>query len=334
MSWPVLTADLKAAYESLGNEAIPNLSVKGTSYQQWSELLSVEAKRPERARELTYWEQILAEGGELLPGCRLNGDTTNGSGRLTMHLPASVATPLITTVPAIFETSSNDILLAALALAANEWRAQRGVNDRALVVDVNGHGREEIFPGVTLSSTVGWFTTLYPVRLNPGAMNTIDLARTVNAVRRSQLRTAPDHGIGYGLLRYLNPETAPKLRALGRPQVSFNYMGVWGVRPGDDWSMISPDVFAASPRENGSEVQSLPKEPWPLEHFLFITVTAVEMKQGLKLKADIGWAARFLQEGEVRSLAEAWFDILRRFAALHQGDAASNSTQRFAASTF
>jgi non-ribosomal peptide synthase protein (TIGR01720 family) len=338
MSWPVLTADLKAAYESLGDEAIPNLSVKGTSYRQWSELLSVEANRPERARELSYWEQVLAKGGELLPECRLNGDTTNESGRLTIHLPASVATPLLTAVPAIFGSSSNDILLAALALAANDWRAQRGVNDRALAVDVNGHGREEIFPGVTLSSTVGWFTTLYPVRLDPGAVNAIDLARAVNAIR-SQLRAAPDHGIGYGLLRYLNPETAPKLRALGRPQVSFNYMGVWGVRPsdempGDDWSMLSPDVFAASPRENGSEVHSLPKEPWPLEHLLFITVAAVEMMEGLKLKADIGWAARFLGENEVRSLADAWFDILRRFAALHQGDAASSPTQRFAAPAF
>jgi hypothetical protein len=35
-------------------------------------------------------------------------------------------------------------------------------------MDVEGHGREEIFDDVDLSRTVGWFTTIFPVLLNLG----------------------------------------------------------------------------------------------------------------------------------------------------------------------
>ena len=40
-----------------------------------------------------------------------------------------------------------------------------------MLIDLEGHGREEIFADVDLSRTVGWFTSLYPVRLDPGALD-------------------------------------------------------------------------------------------------------------------------------------------------------------------
>ena len=43
---------------------------------------------------------------------------------------------------------------------------------------------------------------------------------------KEQLRAVPDHGLGYGLLRYLNAETAAQLaRTMCRPQLGFNYLG-------------------------------------------------------------------------------------------------------------
>ena len=46
----------------------------------------------------------------------------------------------------------------------------------------------------------------------------------VKAVKE-QLRAVPDKGIGYGLLRYLNPETAAALAGCRAPQIGFNYLG-------------------------------------------------------------------------------------------------------------
>ncbi|MBY0469349.1 MAG: hypothetical protein K2Q07_10265, partial [Burkholderiaceae bacterium] len=39
------------------------------------------------------------------------------------------------------------------------------------------------------------------------------------------LRAVPGRGVGYGLLRYLNPTTAPTLAGQAAPAVSFNYLG-------------------------------------------------------------------------------------------------------------
>ena len=101
----------------------------------------------------------------------------------------------------------------------------------AVLIDVEGHGREEIFPDVDLSRTVGWFTSLYPVRLDPGPLDIEEamaggaaLGRALKLIKE-QLQAVPDHGLGYGLLRYLNAQTGTELRALSRPQLGFNYLG-------------------------------------------------------------------------------------------------------------
>ena len=101
----------------------------------------------------------------------------------------------------------------------------------AALITLEGHGREEgVVPGADLARTVGWFTTLYPVRVDLGAIDVddalaggADAGRALKAVKE-YVRAIPDHGIGFGMLRYLSGESDP----LGRfrsPQISFNYLG-------------------------------------------------------------------------------------------------------------
>jgi len=52
----------------------------------------------------------------------------------------------------------NDVLTAWCKLA--EW-----TGERTLLVDQEGHGREDIFDDVDLSRTIGWFTTIFPLLL-------------------------------------------------------------------------------------------------------------------------------------------------------------------------
>ena len=87
-------------------------------------------------------------------------------------------------------------------------------------------------PGdIDLTRTVGWFTSLYPVRLDPGPLDLEEalsagapLGRALKTIKE-QLRAVPGKGLGYGLLRYLNAETAAKLAGLPAPQLGFNYLG-------------------------------------------------------------------------------------------------------------
>ena len=52
----------------------------------------------------------------------------------------------------------------------------------------------------------------------------------VKAVKE-QLRAVPGDGLGYGLLRYLNPDTGPALAARPGAQIGFNYLGRFTARP-------------------------------------------------------------------------------------------------------
>src|SRR5438552_1020171 len=75
----------------------------------------------------------------------------------------------------------------------------------AVLLDLEGHGREEVFADVDLSHTVGWFTSLFPVRLDAGGLDLEEalvggaaLGRALKLIKE-QLRALPDHGLGYGV---------------------------------------------------------------------------------------------------------------------------------------
>ena len=72
-----------------------------------------------------------------------------------------------------------------------------------MLVDLEGHGREEVVDGCDLSRTVGWFTTIFPVLLE--LSNSSGPGETLKSIKE-QLRRVPNRGIGYGLLRYLRAE--------------------------------------------------------------------------------------------------------------------------------
>src|SRR5262249_10158751 len=99
-----------------------------------------------------------------------------------------------------------------------------GTGRASLRIDVEGHGREDLFDGVDLSRTVGWFTSVFPLvlplRTGRGA------GEALRAVK-DRLRRVPRHGVGYGLLRYLGDdrETSRRLRAQPPAEVLFNYLG-------------------------------------------------------------------------------------------------------------
>jgi non-ribosomal peptide synthase protein (TIGR01720 family) len=123
---------------------------------------------------------------------------------------------------------------------------------RSLLVDVQGHGRQDIFQDVDLTRTVGWFSTLHPVRLElPRSGASGDALRAV----KERLRDVPANGIGYGMLRYLSPDAAAvdRLRALPQAQVSFNYLGSFHVAAPRRSTWHRLDEEAGEPRSPRGE---------------------------------------------------------------------------------
>ena len=113
----------------------------------------------------------------------------------------------------------------------------------------------EVSGAVDLTRTVGWFTSLYPVRLDPGLLDLEEalsggpaLGRALKTIKE-QLRAVPGKGLGYGLLRYLNDETAAELAGAAAPQLGFNYLGRFAAgAEGADWAPAELAMRARGPR--------------------------------------------------------------------------------------
>jgi amino acid adenylation domain-containing protein/non-ribosomal peptide synthase protein (TIGR01720 family) len=305
VSWRILAQDLAQA---LDGDPVEDGSVP---FRAWARHLIQWAGTAPVQAELEFWDQCQERGAALLPGAELDPrlDTVATEGRLRVRLSPEVTRALLTTVPALFHAQINDVLLTALALSAIAWRAD---DCGTLLIDLEGHGREPLEPGIDVSRTVGWFTTMYPVCL--------DLAETDPAAAlaggaepgqalkqvKELLRQIPRHGIGYGMLRWLDDAAGPRLAARRPAQLGFNYLGRFtsgGTR--DAWGMAEPGGLGG-----GAD------DAMPLFHLLEVNAITEDGPDGSELTAEWSWATRHLDEEQVTAVAALWVQALEKIAGL------------------
>jgi amino acid adenylation domain-containing protein/non-ribosomal peptide synthase protein (TIGR01720 family) len=228
VSWRILLEDLETAYRQAARGETVDLGPKTTSFRDWAQRLSEFVADGELDHEVDHWAGAL-DGGAL-PVDHDCGESTTPSQTVAVQVSAEDTEALLRGAPAAYRTRINDVLLAALAWALSRWLGRATVS-----IDLEGHGREEIFDGVDLFRTVGWFTTIFPVRLDVPAGDGPDWRNLIRSVRR-QLRAVPGNGLGFGALRYLgSPPVHDRLSAGGPgPQVMFNYLGQWGTGSSPD----------------------------------------------------------------------------------------------------
>ncbi|MFF5078189.1 amino acid adenylation domain-containing protein [Actinoplanes sp. NPDC000266] len=287
VSWRVLVEDLAVAADG---KTLPR---SGTSMRAWAKGLASAAR--ERAGDLPYWLDVVDAPVTSL-GTRPvgRGDTVSRTRHHTLRLDASLTGPLLTAVPEAFHAGVQDVLLTGLALAIRAWRpatAEHGVRLR-----LEGHGREEhLVPGSDLTRTVGWFTTEFPVRLDPGGDDPGAALKRV----KEQLRAVPDSGASYGLLRYLHPGAAEALRGRPAPEILFNYLGRMAAGDGD-W------VAAA---ENDTLGDGL-DPAFPAGQALEINAATADRPSGPELDIRLSYVDGVLTEADVIALGERWLAAL------------------------
>jgi amino acid adenylation domain-containing protein/non-ribosomal peptide synthase protein (TIGR01720 family) len=220
VSWQILLEDIQTAYDQLRRGATVRLPSKTTSFKQWAERLTAYAQTDTPEAERAYWLATLRHPVARLPVDYAKGaNTVASASELIVSLNSDETRALLQEVPSVYRTQINDVLLTALVQTFADWTGAH-----TLLVDLEGHGREELFDDVDLSRTVGWFTTLFPVLLD---MQQADGPGAVLRAIKEQLRRIPNHGLGYGVLRYLsrNSELVAQAPALAHAEVSFNYWG-------------------------------------------------------------------------------------------------------------
>ncbi len=224
VSWRVILADLDTGHRQAVQGQKVDLGAKSTSFLEWAHRLSGLMSDGGFDAELEYWARAESAtvNGATLPLDRQGSNTAGSARTLTRRLSADHTDALLRKVPEAYRTQVNDVLLSALARVLRDWAGG------TVPVELEGHGREDLFGDVDLSRTVGWFTTVFPVvlELPEGEQWGVTLKSV-----KEQLRAVPSRGLGYGALRYLDERGA-----LGRGsqcQVGFNYHGRFDADAGD-----------------------------------------------------------------------------------------------------
>jgi amino acid adenylation domain-containing protein len=217
VSWRIIKEDLERLYRHLAEQAeegksreelegIPVeeiLGRKGTSYRQWAARVKEYGERvSEDERE--YWaEETKGIGAH---NAALEGWQEETYGEREIELSQEATEKLLRAANQAYHTETKDILLGSLSLAL--W-ALTGKEENYAMVE--GHGREEL-EGTDITRTVGWFTTMWPMRLEavPG-----DIVATIIRAKEGQ-RRLPGNGFGYGAVYGYDGEP---------PKTVFNYLG-------------------------------------------------------------------------------------------------------------
>ncbi len=309
VSWRILLEDLQTALTQISHGKAIQLSPKTTSFKQWAKCLQEYAQTESVKGELDYWLSLFEGIGnreqgtdprdnlKVLPLDFPDGDNTVASATtVSIKLDVEETKALLQEIPAAYHTQVNDILLAALVKAFAGWTRQS-----QLLVDLEGHGREDIFTDVNLSRTVGWFTSVFPVLLD---IKKTDLNDEVIKTIKEQLRQIPHKGISYGLLRYLNKDKtiSQALAAIPQAEVCFNYLGQF------DNLLADSDWFKLASGSDGQARSSLNKR-----HYLFnINGYVVDGK----LNFDWIYSSQIYRKQTVINLVESYLKTLQDFIAL------------------
>ncbi|HEU4798039.1 MAG TPA: condensation domain-containing protein, partial [bacterium] len=296
VSWRILLEDLQTAYQQAVTGQPIRLPAKTTSFQQWATELQAAASSAAVQQEAGYWRAMQEAMVPGLPVEEPSGSRTEAVAETVSGALSEADThALLQIVPAAYRTQILEVLLTALVQTLGAWLARDTV---ALALE--GHGREALAAERDVSRTIGWFTSLYPVVLTlTRGMAAGEALKTI----KEQVRRIPNHGIGYGLLRYGDgaSDVARPLREGPSPAVCFNYLGQF------DQTLADGAAWAFARESVGREHD--PRSPLPYE----LEVNAAVVGGRL----DVSWTysgARY-RRGTIEALRARYLAALRHLIA-------------------
>lgn len=219
ISWRVLFEDFSKGYKQLLNNQQIRFQEKTNSYMEWAKGIKEYSRSKELLSEIAYWEQLEKSEIVALHYEQKDVDTAATSRQIELlHFSEEETEDILKNVNKAYNTEINDILLTSLAKSIKKYS-----NHNNILINLEGHGREQVFENINIMRTIGWFTTNYPVIFS--MKDDLDLSHEIKNIKET-LRRVPAKGIGYGILRYItNKELLGELEFKLKPQISFNYLG-------------------------------------------------------------------------------------------------------------
>ena len=300
VSYRIFMEDFVTIYHQFARQQQVKLPAKTTSYQYWSSKLTEHAQSLAIKDDSGYWLGMNQTASYPIPVDYPEGENVYGSSdRLTLSLNNADTRNLLQTVLANYDVQINDVLLACLVRTFYQWTGKT-----ALLVEMEGHGREDLFEDVDVSRTMGWFTSSFPVLFEIESNQRLEESL---ATIKAQLERIPNKGIGYGLARYLSQDAdiREKLKSLPEPEVNFNYLGQFDQMPQSEEDVMPIRIAG----ESAGPEQSPRGRRGALLYVVGI-ITGGEL--------DIHWSYSKNQykKSTIKRLAKAYMEDLRRLIEL------------------
>lgn len=211
VSWRILSDEISALLHN-SQTTLPDLSF---SYQDWVESQWHLINQDQVRSEISFWQEVINRPTTSLSCKQPLLDHYPIKTRFNFTINQELTQQISTIVTKSFNLTINEILLTALILAVGEI-----THNYALTLELEGHGRDSYDKNLDTHSIIGWFTTIFPINFNVNGFEK-DFSKIFQVVKLN-LRSIPNKGNGYGLLRYLAnlQNLKPKLC-----QFRFNYLG-------------------------------------------------------------------------------------------------------------
>ncbi|GGF97707.1 hypothetical protein GCM10007304_09530 [Rhodococcoides trifolii] len=314
VSWRILVADLVRAWSNVSAGRPAAVPPVATSMRRWARGLHEIAVRTDIAAQQPMWRRIV-EGGDPALGSR-HLDPARDLAVATKHLELALddraTDALVRRGPAVFHGHAHDALVAALAMAVTVWRRRRGVEAPTTAIRMEGHGREDsVLPGADTSRTVGWFTTVYPMRVDltdidiDSAMDGAPAAGAAIRAAKEAVAEIPDGGIGYGILDL----------GLTEPQIALNYLGRVS-------SSDLPEGAGWRPIARFGDLVATPDADMPADSVIGIDAVVEDGR----LTARVGYLDTLLERTDAEELVDLWRCALLGLAAHIDSDDAGGHT--------
>ncbi|MBL4794919.1 MAG: amino acid adenylation domain-containing protein [Pseudomonadales bacterium] len=239
--------DINLALTSLDKKQEIDLGSKTTSFQQWADALTDHANSDEVRDKVKVWSSLGGVVATKLPVdfvSKTNKPNTYGQSKLHIaSLNSDTTQKLLSLANVAYRTEIEDLLLAALVKTVSDWSKsdctgsdcpgskRQSRNNHKVYVQLEGHGRGNIGSAIDVTSTLGWFTSVYPVLLDVEGIdvgNESSYGDLIQSVKEQLRHVGGDgDGLSFGLLRYLseNKKIQQLLSDLPSPEIVFNYLG-------------------------------------------------------------------------------------------------------------
>ncbi|MGE5431304.1 MAG: amino acid adenylation domain-containing protein, partial [Syntrophomonadaceae bacterium] len=297
VSWRILLEDFQAAYEQASQERKISLPPKTSSFMDWAKRLSEYAQSAEVIEEYNFWQTLRNTASTSIPVDYLANENLEITTKAVWNsLEIEDTRTLLKDVPAILRAEITHSLLAALVRAFC-----RGTGKAGLLIDLESHGRADMFPDMDVSRTIGWFTSIYPVYMN--LEDCPNVKESVEKVKE-QLQHITNYGIGFGILKYLSTDESIRsgMSQLPKPEVSFNYLGQF------DQNVSSASTIVPLRLNKGFE-----RDPHNKRTYLIEVTSAVTNGS---LNIEWSYSDKIFSEITIRNLANAYLEELRAIVNL------------------